>query len=155
MMINEATRETLHRVSNLPCDIQVIIWQEYKKQYMFHELLHQSELLQYHVKVNEMFDFAMNVIDEYVKHARSIYESREAYFDICLDTVEDRIIDDDWFQLDMSKHYLKVLYITKALIQHPHLLKIELETEFLFKAKHENQIYILCSNIIMLKKLLR
>mgnify|MGYP000620797339 CR=1 FL=1 len=156
MTIDNYKRECLGRISSLPCDLQRTIWKEYTQKYVFDELLHKNKLLQYHTELHELFDIAVYAIDKYVKNACLVYnKGGSLYFDISIDFVEDKVIDDDWFDVNTSLKYLKVLYITKAYIQHPHLMKIELESEFLSYARNKYEIYILCSNIDMLTKLLR
>lgn len=133
----------------LPCDLQRKIWKKYTQKYIFPELL-QSCLLQRILARHGAFQVCIASIINFVEKAISINQISNNYFKISIDVLEDRILDDDWFQSEGSRIFLQIIMLTKQYISHPELLKMEIETNVMRELKNDNQIYVFASNLAML-----
>lgn len=137
----------------LPCDIQKKIWKIYTQKYIFPEL-QQSSLLQRIIQRNDAFQSCMTTIINFVDKASTIAAVSNDYFNISMDVLEDRILDDDWFPWDSSRYSLQTIMFAKQYIYCPQLLKMEIQTNLLCELKENEQIYSLASNLAMLTKML-
>lgn len=139
--------------SYLPCDLQWRILTEYTKTFILPELL-ENTMLSKLTNLCDAHHLCSVAIDDYVDKVSCVHDTDVIYFNVCMDTLEDRILDDEWFPFDSSQHTLRVLYLTKTYIQHTHLLKIEIKMQLLNNIHSIWHVHSLCSNINMLTRMI-
>jgi hypothetical protein len=123
------------------------------QQYILPEYLATNRVKQ-SVKLLVLLESIDKAVSVYVDKVTRLNSISNLYFMTCIDALEDRILEDEWFIWDTSKQCLKIIEITKSCISAPHYIKIEIEHMFLHKNIGYNVLESLHENIVMLSRML-
>jgi hypothetical protein len=114
----------------LPCDVSRNILQMYTRTYLLPELLNCHKVKQ-SIATHSLLDNTYQALDKYIEKIIKAREVSNEYLAVCIDILEDRILEDEWCIFGNAQQSLKVLEITKENINTPHVIKREIDTMFI------------------------
>lgn len=123
-----STSKDIHRqmAMCLPCEIQQIILKNYTQKYIFTELLKSPQLKRQQLNIS-LHDKITRAIVKYVKMVHSLHHTNVDAFNICIDILEERLLEDEWYVWEGTQQTLLIINLTRLYVATPNLLKIEIE----------------------------
>lgn len=137
----------------LPIDLHHVIIKTCMQQYILPDLL-ATNCVKQSVKYINLLQHIHAAVIVYIANVRRLNEDGNLYFMTCIDALEDRILEDEWYVWDKSQQCLKIIEITKSYVSAPQCIQIEIECMFLHGNTDYDVLQSLFRNIVMLSRML-
>lgn len=107
-------------VRNLPCELQIEIWERYKKTYVHNELMDKVEVILNNREYESINEDCMKSISDIVAKLTRYHKEHHNSFEIAMAYAFDRVLECN--SPDMDK--LALLHVIQENIKNPYLMKL-------------------------------
>ncbi len=137
----------------LPGELHHIIIKKCMQQYILPDYLATNSVKE-SIKLINLLQSIEEAVTRYIEKVTRLLEVSHLYFMTCIDALEERLLEDEWFVWDKSQQCLKIIEITKSCVSAPQHIKIEIEHMHIRIDARYEVLESLRSNIVMMSRMM-
>ena len=136
----------------LPCEVQQLILKHYTQKYIFSELFTNS-LLHITLRKIQIDEKIIHAISQYVNKVCFLYQHAFNAFDMCIDVLEERLLEDEL--INNIQQIMHIIHLTRIYVATPKILEVEIiRLKLNLFQNNKNGMQSFLKNIIMMEKML-